>query len=596
VSATANELFNVNVEALRARSPELAAAVVSATPIRLEAAIARSGAISARAGDGWLHSRYDPVSEGRKVADEAIATGAELIVMLGLGLGYSAKAALSAGAAVAVVEADPSSLAAALRLLDLSGLIADERCALLLCPGGKGLGAFLEAAAPRSIALIENAAAMALFPEAAKELRAQVARYRKKDEINAATLRRFGRLWVRNLSRNVRVAAGFSGVSSFAGSFAGMPAVVLAAGPSLDEVVPSLRAIKGRALVVCVDTALRTALAAGVEPDFIVVVDPQYWNARHLDRCESPGSVLVTEAAVWPSVLRFGSRRTALCSSIYPLGRYVEARLGPPKGALGAGGSVATTAWDFARITGCAPIFMAGLDLAFPGGRTHARASLFEQRALAESLRLSPASSASFEAMRGGRPFLASANDGSPVTSDERLSLYSTWFARKTAAHPEAPTFNLSGRGLAIEGMPYASVATILRLPLIRATIDARLSEALREAERSAPDPGKTVDDILDGLREELSRLAELSDRAVLIAERASGASGPTLAAALAELERIDEDVLRSGASEVVGFLFTSAAEAIGGRARTLDESLEHTARLYGAVAETARWHSGSLA
>ena len=86
-----------------------------------------------------------------------------------------------------------------------------------------------------------------------------------------------------------------------------------------------------------------------------------------------------------------------------------------------------------------------------------------------------------------------------------------------------------------------------------------------------------------------------MADKAVDVASRATGSSGAALDAALAELSRIDRSVLESQARDVVGFLFSSAAEAVGGRARTFDESLDRTVRLYSAVAESARWHASRL-
>ncbi len=581
-----------NLAALAARSGRFVELIRGVEPYPLEVLRARSGAPSARTESTWLHSRYDPEAEGRLIAAEAVATGPDLVIALGLGLGYAVKAVMEAGVSVVAIEVDETWLAALLRAADLAPVIADERCALILCPGGRGLGDFLDDASPRSIAVIENRAMLAAFPEAAQALKEQVERYRLRDEINAATLRRFGRLWVRNLSRNVLAAASSPGVSALAGRLSGLPALVVAAGPSLDELLDSFPRIAQRFVVICVDTALRSVLRTGLQPDFVVVVDPQYWNARHLDHCVSPRSVLVTEAAVWPSVLRFSSRHRVVCSSIYPLGRYVEERVGPVKGALGAGGSVATTAWDFARVMGCAPVFMAGLDLSFPGGRTHAFASLFEQRSLASGTRLEPASSSAFEAMRGGRPFQTTANDGSTVTSDERLSLYSGWFTRRIAAHPETPTWNLSGHGLAIPGMPCVRSQDLLAYPPVRAEIESRIEASL--AANQAPSP-VSVESILCNLTIELERIAGMADKAVDVASRATGSSGAALDAALAELSRIDRSVLESHARDVVGFLFSSAAEAVGGRARTFDESLDRTVRLYSAVAESARWHASRL-
>jgi hypothetical protein len=594
VSRGNDGIYHLNLAALAARSPRLAAEVERAEALAIELASSRSGQISAKAGGAWLHSRYDPAEEGRKIASEAMSSGAELFVVLGLGLGYPVRALLASGARVAVVEADPGWIKTLLAAADMRDILADTRADLILCPGGLGLDDYLSAVSPRSITLVENRATTALFQDATASLREQAGRFMRRDAINAATLGRFGRLWARNLICNIRTATALPGVASLAGRFQGIPALVLAAGPSLDQVVERLPALRERCVVIAVDTALRSILRVGIEPDFIVVVDPQYWNARHLDGCRSPRSVLITEAAVWPSVLRFESRATILCSSIYPLGRYVEERLGPPKGSLGAGGSVATTAWDFARTLGCVPVCMAGLDLSFPGGKTHAKASLFEQRSLDAGNRLLPASSASFQAMRGGNPFQAPANDCSMVTSDERLSLYSSWFSRKLADQPETPTWNLSSGGLAIPGMAYIPFSDMLAFEPVRGIIDERLDDVLASL-GSIGDLGPAVERIVGELAQELRRIAGLSGSAVKIALDAIGNDAGHVSEALARLSNVDQSVIQSPAHEVVGFFFSSAADAIGTKPRTLDDSLRNTARLYGAVAESALWHAGRL-
>lgn len=589
-------IFASNLAALSARSEALAGMLAGVEPSSLEPVRARNGEVTARAGARWLHSSYDPSQEARRLADEAISGGAELVVLLGLGLGYAARAVLDSGGTVAAIEVDPAWLSALFHLVDMTGLLSDQRFSLVLCPGGEGLASFLQTANPRSVAVIENKTTLATHVEAAVRLHEQLDRFVSKDAINEATLRRFGRLWVRNIARNIRQTAGLPGVSSLAAAFDGMPALVLAAGPSLDDALPFLPDLAARMLVICVDTALRSVLRAGIEPDFLVVVDPQYWNARHLDRCDLRRSVLVVETAVWPSVLRIQSRRTVVCSSIYPLGGYIERSLEQAKGALGAGGSVATTAWDFARTLGCRPIYMAGLDLSFPAGKTHARASLFEQRSLAAGSRLHPAATDVFLAMRGGQPHQARSNDGGMVTSDKRLSLYSWWFSSRIGANPQAPTMNLSAHGLAIEGMQCVSIDALLGLAPIRAVIAARLDAFDADcADHTSP----ATEPVLRQLVEDLDSVAILADEAIAIADASSGdaASGDAAYrdAILRRLSAIDEAVLASRARDIVGFLFASASQAAGGPSHSFDESLAHTARLYRAVAESARWHAEQI-
>ena len=96
----------------------------------------------------------------------------------------------------------------------------------------------------------------------------------------------------------------------------------------LYEVITQLPRLADRCVVIAVDTALRACLSAGVQPDFTILVDPQYWNWRHLDGTRAAGSVLITESAAWPAVFRYPARDIFLCSSLFPLGKYLESRIG----------------------------------------------------------------------------------------------------------------------------------------------------------------------------------------------------------------------------------------------------------------------------
>jgi hypothetical protein len=202
-----------------------------------------------------------------------------------------------------------------------------------------------------------------------------------KREVNINTLKRFASLWVRNLLSNLGRFITSPGILVGEKRFSDIPALVLAAGPSLDEVLPDLAALRERCLIVAVDTSYRFCRYQGVEPDFLVTVDPQYWNSRHLDWLPRAGTVLVSESSTHPRVFRsVGGREEDIyfVSSFFPLGTYIEQLIGK-RGLIGAGGSVATTAWDLCRYLGCSSIYMAGLDLGFPGKRTHARGAFFEE-------------------------------------------------------------------------------------------------------------------------------------------------------------------------------------------------------------------------
>ena len=428
-----------------------------------------------------LHSRYNPAKEGLRLADSISKEldSQRVPVFMGFGLGYGAVAvAQKKPAGLVLVEPDVACLAAALWSLDFEPVFSLERCAVLVEASHQSVLGVLESFGLGSCHIIWNKAHTAHNQPYFDGLHTLVQRNLDKDDINSRTLEKFGRLWFRNSCRNLHQLVCCDGVSRYENLGWNLDACVLGAGPSLDLVLPHLAAIKERSLLIAVDTALRACLRAGVEPDFVVLSDPQYWNARHLAGLSAPNAVLVTEVAAYPSVFRFPCQEIVLCSSLYPLGRYFSTQ-GMEKGDLGAGGSVATSAWGLARLCGCHRIFLAAVDLAFPGKRTHARGSTFEERSHLVSSRIAPSQHSQAAALFSADTTIKTSFIGRPVTTDQRMELYAWWFESKVAAHPEVKTHSLTPDSLAIPGVYYFPLEEFLAQP-------PRLEERQEFMERQA--------------------------------------------------------------------------------------------------------------
>lgn len=483
-------LYTANLAVLRERFPNLVALLpddkgtqefrVQDTP---------SGQPTLLAAGTLVHSGRDPRREAERLARSM--GGREPVAILGFGLGYLGEALRLADRErpILVVEKRPELLRLAMDTRDLRDFLGHGPLVFQVGGRADGIIAALQVFGKKS-AMAINPALRGLDAPWYDEVERQLRMWNEKEAVNAATLRRFGRRWVSNLAANLPAIARHPGVAHLDSCFRGFPALILAAGPSLDRVLPLLPELAERCIVIAVDTALRASLAAGVRADFVLVADPQYWNARHLDRCAGAGSCLISETAVYPPVLRHPFDRLFLSSSSLPLGRFIEGRV-DTKGRLGAGGSVATTAWDFARILGAGPLWFAGLDLGFPGLKTHFRGALFEERALAEATRLRPAESLSVRALKDGLPYYAPAADGGLVLTDKRLSLYASWFAGRFEQYPQARPRSLAPGGLAIPGMESASLEELLELPIRRGELDDALRKTFAVAEASYAEGAK---------------------------------------------------------------------------------------------------------
>jgi len=273
-----------------------------------------------------------------------------------------------------------------------------------------------------------------------------------------------------------------------------------------------------------------------------------------------------------------------------------------PKGALGAGGSVSTTAWDFARTLGSREIWIAGLDLAFPGLKTHFRGAVFEDRSNAASTRFNPAETWVVRALRDGFPFKAPCVTGGQVLTDRRLSLYAAWFENRFRQYPEVRNYAVFQEGLAIAGIQPALAQTLLSLPERRGEIDMKLQAVFsqidgdfnspEEKQKRAERYAKAVSALINGL-EEVRNAAQKGagiTRQALKGKPDSGKQNKILK----ELDEIMRRITDSEVKEVAGFLFP-AENKINESNNTEKDSfrayLESSNKLFSSLAQTVEFN-----
>jgi hypothetical protein len=188
---------------------------------------------------------------------------------------------------------------------------------------------------------------------------------------NLATLKESGEVWQTHLLENINFIISCPGINKLASCFKDIPGIVVAAGPSLDKNVEYLKGVKDNALIIVVDTALRTLLNNGINPNLITSLDAWEINYRlYLKDLKPQGSFLVTTPAAYPQLFQDFSERTFLCGFPHPFMQLIELYIGK-LGELRIGGSVATATFDLLRLCKCNPIIFVGLDLSYPEGKVY---------------------------------------------------------------------------------------------------------------------------------------------------------------------------------------------------------------------------------
>ncbi len=575
-----NSLLNSNRALFEKRFPQLAEQYKPlfdspVLPENVEFVTGRNGQISATYMGLSLHSAYNPEREAQKLVSEEAAAKADAGVFLGFGLGYGAVAFAKeyTSKTLILIECNPEWFLLALSAIDFTPVFEHQSLVLLVGAPQQTIISVLEKIGLQNCCFFKTKSHIAHNEQYFINLENLIERNRQKKDINDRTLEKFSMLWLKNMCRNLDIAGGLDGVARYFGAFAGMDACVIAAGPSLDDVLPYIKEIQKRTLIVCVDTALRACLNAGVQPDFIVIVDPQYWNIRHLDGLAAPESRIITELAVYPPVFRFQCKEKLLCSSIYPLGKYIEKQV-KPRGELGAGGSVVTTAWDFARQCGCRRIFMAGLDLGFPERKTHFKGSTFEERSHRLSARLHPAETDSFNALYGAYPYEVSNYEGGKVLTDKRMALYAWWFESKCLEFPEVKTCTLCPKGVGIPGITPVSIEEVLKIKDISAEKAAVLDKPSKTdfaAQKAA------FQAALQTAKDELYEMLKSAKKAQRICKDALENPGTNTLSINKKLSEIDSGLIHNEAAELASLVFPGEKqlEALTAKAQTpLEKSL----------------------
>lgn len=181
----------------------------------------------------------------------------------------------------------------------------------------------------------------------------------------------FGEKFIDNILKNTRYLKESNTIEDIKTKLPiNIPAIVVAAGPSVEENITELRKAKGKAVIFAVDRILDYLLDSGIEPDFVVTLDPakpvEYFTKR-----EDVRIPLIAFMQTSHDVLQKHKGRKLFCNcSSFLSGAYHVNGLAAPDTSSSA--SVATVAFTVCYELGFKTIVLVGQDLAYKNDVTHA--------------------------------------------------------------------------------------------------------------------------------------------------------------------------------------------------------------------------------
>ncbi|MFH0974473.1 MAG: 6-hydroxymethylpterin diphosphokinase MptE-like protein [Spirochaetota bacterium] len=463
----------------------------------------------------FIHSRFDPVKEASRFASEIDARNFDLFIVFGFGFAFHIEDLLKkagADSTVLVLEKDPGIIKSAIAYRNIAGLLKDERLKVIADPDEEQISETLRGKSSRRVCFLVHRGSYQLDPEYYANIGRIARSYLSTKDVNIATLSRFEKTWASNIARNIREYISLPGANIFYDKFAGLPAIVAGAGPSLTGSIEFIRQNCKKALIVCVDTSYGILRMNGIVPHFCVTVDPQIINARYFEGDTAADTIFIADPTVHPSVFRLIKGSIAVTGMAFDMMKWIEATAGE-KGELAYGGSVMTNAYDFAKRTGASPVVLTGQDLAFTGSLAHARGSYLDEEMFLRWTRFYNAHMKNRSQLTALPKIKVKGIRTPEVITNQKMMIFLAWFEKRN----DPDLINAGFDGAFIKGVRHIPANEII-FPDSDADISGtirRLYAANMPAATGADGIRKSLLNKCTKMRDELYLLSEKLGRAV---------------------------------------------------------------------------------
>lgn len=246
------------------------------------------------------------------------------------------------------------------------------------------------------------------------------------------------------------------GIDDLKSAYKGASALIVGAGPSLDQNLDTIKKYNDRFVIIAADAALKPLLNHGIRVDYCTSIERlNAYQVPFFTDLNDVTTDLVAFPVVHPDVLALYPGTVRMCYRNYSFYAYFEKAY--PKGIIRCGGSTSHLAMRLADWMGCKRAFMIGLDSCYEekdglfrshcSGTGHPDWGAFVELSEFNKTRRHPA------------PMKAINNLGEETTTNMTYYQWVKEYAEELSSLGQRmQILNCSATGLAIDGIPFISL------------------------------------------------------------------------------------------------------------------------------------------
>lgn len=327
-----------------------------------------------------LNSSYSPIDEARRWADQFKFININTVVnMFGLGNGVFARELLNKmndTDNLLIYEPCIELFNHVIENYDISDILSDKRVFLFV--NSINIVDFRRISNALTNISNINSQVQCIYPNYDNIFTEECIKFFKdlKDsftsvKINTNTLINFSETDILNIFKNIKFLKDSSSINELRKVISkDVPAILIAAGPSVEENLDEIKKAKGRAVIFAVDRILDYLLDVGIEPDFILTIDGKK-SIEHFTTKSNIEIPLITYYEANHDILNIHQGMKIFCTNnsfvekLYNISEHIPPHVIPS-------GSVALVGFTVCAELGFKKVILVGQDLAYDSEKSHA--------------------------------------------------------------------------------------------------------------------------------------------------------------------------------------------------------------------------------